>query len=392
MSLNNRVPHGQPAAELNCRFGYPEHHAAFALLHVAVLGWFIYAAPRAAWGLHGLVGGSGVFFILIHALLGGVCSSTTISAAVHAHLPTSPLSHIRLYGVAGHGLFACAFAVHFELLQSEGAARTAKLVFLIIMAGATTLTVVMHMLSGPTDRAVSAVLASTAVLAFPSLFSIHSTTKSRPVALVLFFIIPALLTAIGVLNSCWPTDIDHRLLHHPSTSAMASVSPSVQASLGNNEQTPHWSVLARCALSGTIHIASRAGVSHAASQLHRRPSLIAPAPNLSRRHKVSELLWLSIVVGLAAVMAKTQINSSATSKWGMGDLFTELAAEDIGLLCWFGFCGFALIAIWITGQGSDGEPQRAAKLGASDTTDGPEVIRPSMPQRRHISLLGRPSQ
>ena len=178
----------EPSAELNCRSGYTELHAAFALLHLTVLGWFFYSAHRAPWSLHGLVVVGTAFNVAFHALLGGVCSSATVALAVHGQLAAS-LSHIRRYmfaaapsasacadalgtssagtsagviigptlvffGQAGDGsscgwssleaaesttsdgnsLISCALALHFVVLKSEGVGRAAKATFLVTMA------------------------------------------------------------------------------------------------------------------------------------------------------------------------------------------------------------------------------------------------------------------
>ena len=69
---------GHSTAEAACRFGNTELHAAFALLHLAVHGWFLSSAPNASWRLRGLISGGTIFGVAVHALLGGVCYSTAI--------------------------------------------------------------------------------------------------------------------------------------------------------------------------------------------------------------------------------------------------------------------------------------------------------------------------
>ena len=76
--------------EVSCRMGYTEHHVIFALLYLVC---FLNVTQRVAWPLRGLIGGCAILNVLFHALLGGVCSSRTISSMVHHHLAAFPLVH-----------------------------------------------------------------------------------------------------------------------------------------------------------------------------------------------------------------------------------------------------------------------------------------------------------
>ena len=60
-----------------CHFGSPEHHAAFALLNLGVLGWLLCATSPHAPRLPQCLAYSGTASALvIHALLGSMCLST----------------------------------------------------------------------------------------------------------------------------------------------------------------------------------------------------------------------------------------------------------------------------------------------------------------------------
>ena len=122
---------GLPAGEPNCRFGYTEHHAAYALVHLSVLGWFLYAARRVPSLLRGLISGGALFAVTFHALVGGACSSAAVTAAVHAHFPSSPFLVVHIIHLVVTGMLSSAVAVHFIRLEGgEGAQRSAKLGFL----------------------------------------------------------------------------------------------------------------------------------------------------------------------------------------------------------------------------------------------------------------------
>lgn len=228
-------------AELNCRFGPSELHATIALLHLVVLGRFLYAAPRAPWYLHGLIGCDTAFRIVFRALLGGACSSATISAALHAHFATSPIPQIRLGMFAGEALFVYALAAHL-LHRSEGAA--AKLQLLSVTALVHILVVGWWCMQNLTQA--GAVVLSTIVLGLLSLFFSYSVTKSRALSLVTFFTAPAVLMGVAALNVCYPVDFGNRLVHHPDSA-----------------QNPHWSVVCRCSIGNILFAAMAAAVSHA---------------------------------------------------------------------------------------------------------------------------------
>ena len=70
---------GRPAAQFSCLLGHTEHHVVFGLLHLALLGWSLYSEPWARTYMRGLTSGLLVFAAAFHALVGGLCSSTTVA-------------------------------------------------------------------------------------------------------------------------------------------------------------------------------------------------------------------------------------------------------------------------------------------------------------------------
>ena len=332
-------------AELDCRFGSLELHATIALLHLVLLGRFLYSSPCAPWYLHGLIGGDTFLRVVLRAALGGACSSPTISAMLHAHFATFAVLQIRLCMLACEALVGYALAVHL-LRKSEGAA--AKLQLLSVTALVHILIVGWWCTHDLTHRIAGAVMLSTFVLGLESLFFCYSVTKSRAIALVNFFVAPAVMMSIATLNTIHPVDVGNRLLHHPDSAL-----------------NPHWSVVLRCNIANVLFVAAFAAVSHAVSEKHCRTTLTAPplAAQFSLANlKVAEWLWLSVLVVVVAVMTQ-----SAVLKMPWSDLFAALAAtatrkwhvEDIGLLCWFLFCAFSVIMIWLTSECTDSESDLA---------------------------------
>ena len=111
--LGHHMLRDQPAAEVNCHFGFHQHHATFALLYLAMLGWFLYSAPRSTPGaLSGLIAACIALIITVHALLGGVCGSPAIAMAVH--VTRLPLYRILWLLMIADSLAPCAVAAHFS--------------------------------------------------------------------------------------------------------------------------------------------------------------------------------------------------------------------------------------------------------------------------------------
>ena len=118
-------------AQCNCPLGYVEGHAAFGLLYLAVFGWLLYSKPPAPRLLYGIVGGGTVLSVAFHTLLGGLCASATLLAAVRDHFKTSPIFQIRvLYMLGGHVLMSALAAYFFRLKGGQAATRKASVLIL----------------------------------------------------------------------------------------------------------------------------------------------------------------------------------------------------------------------------------------------------------------------
>ena len=124
----------QPAAEESCRLGDTEHHAAFVLLHLTLLGCFLHAGQRTPMLHCGIICGGVALNIAVHLLFGGVCWSPALTVTVHAHLATFPIVRLSGSQLALNGLLTAASAAHFVKLSSEGAVRAAKLSTLSLLA------------------------------------------------------------------------------------------------------------------------------------------------------------------------------------------------------------------------------------------------------------------
>ena len=406
-----------------------ELHATIALLQLAVLGRFLSAAPRAPWYLHGLVGCDTAFRIVFRVLLGGACSSTTISAALHARFATSPVPRIRLGMFASEALFVHALAAHL-LRRSEGTA--AKLQLLSVAALVHIFVVGWWCTHNLTHIPV---FLSSIVLGLLSLSFSYSVTKSRVLGLVTFFIAPAVLMGVAALNACYPVDSGNRLVHHPDSA-----------------QNPHWSVAIRwcCQI---LFFAMAAAMSHAVSKLHCRTALTAPelaahfslanlkiaqwpvlvlAAAVAIQNPGINIRWQDLLDALAATTAKAASGSAgqvealrvavaeakalaeqqrqalarenSTLAAALADA-RELAerkrealvaesskwhVEDIGLLVWVLFCALSLLAIWITSSQTDCGSHRAternrrtASASNAGDKDGDEV---GTKQRRVVGM------
>ena len=143
-SVGTSVPVGHPlplpAGGLSCDFGYVQLHAAFVLLHLAVLCWFLYSAPHTLRTLRGFIAGGSAFTIATHALLSGQCGSKSVALVMHPHLwCITPSPHCRVHDllVLINTLPTAAVATYFVAFQafkSDGARRAGTLMFLIALA------------------------------------------------------------------------------------------------------------------------------------------------------------------------------------------------------------------------------------------------------------------
>ena len=86
--------------------GYTEHHIAFGLMHLFLLGYVVHFRQRVPGLVCGILSVSAIIIGAGHAVMGGMCHSRAISHLMHAHLPTFPVvrlcmarTSIRTYGL-----------------------------------------------------------------------------------------------------------------------------------------------------------------------------------------------------------------------------------------------------------------------------------------------------
>ena len=182
-------------AERNCGLGYIEGHTAFALLYLAVFGWLLYSKPRASGLLYGLVGGGTVLCVAFHVLLGGLCTSPTLSAVVRDHFKTPPLVQIRVLYMLGGQVLASAVAVHFVWLKG-GQAATRKASVLIMMVLICVCVLGWWWWSAAADTAVQAIAVSASVLRVTSLWFIYQSASESHAITFLFLCVLLLLTTV----------------------------------------------------------------------------------------------------------------------------------------------------------------------------------------------------
>ena len=297
MNFDKSVVSDSHALQICTHFISCRLHTIFVLLNLAVLGWFLYSAPRASWLLRSLIGGATAFAVGFHALLGNVCFASTLAAVIHAQFSSFQVAGIRMVYCLAESLLASAVAADLVLLQSEGAGRTSKLRFLGVVALIGTVALGWWGTSVTDQTSVSrsslpllVARVSMAILLAASTVFIYSITKSRAI-LLLFFAIPLMLAAFCALNAVFPFDvIESRLSHH--------------SDLRDSQQASHWSVAARCFAWATYLPTIRAVISHGIiiSQLRGRVSPAAPlaAGIMLAKPRAPEWLLVSALVVLAA--------------------------------------------------------------------------------------------
>ena len=126
---------------MNCRFGTTALNVTYALLHFAVLAWFLYSTPSAPRLLRVLNAASSALTVALYVLLGSICSSLTVHDAVQAQFASSPFIQVIFLYYLISGLVTCAVAAQFVVLKSNGTARAAQLTVLSMMAAINTLVV-----------------------------------------------------------------------------------------------------------------------------------------------------------------------------------------------------------------------------------------------------------
>lgn len=282
---------GHPAAEVNCRMGYTEHHVAFALLHLALLGYFLHSC--ASGYLRGLISGCAAFNIAYQMLLGGLCWSPTLSAAAHAHFTTFAVVRLALFQWVANGLVTAVVATHFVNAKSEGTVRVRNLSILGGLGLANSFAQYWWWTHELTENTLAASVLPASLLNFLSLLIIYSVTKTKAMAMYLC-IAPAIPLAIAAVNMYYPIDLEGRLLNNPESDF--------------HDQNLHWSMCLRQFFISMGVLTTRAAASHAVNaEIRSRASDKAPlTADLSATHSsLATHLQLSAIVVLAAVLSQT---------------------------------------------------------------------------------------
>ena len=283
---------GHPAAEVNCRMGYTEHHVAFALLHLALLGYFLHSC--ASGYLRGLISGCAAFNIAYQMLLGGLCWSTTISAVVHAHFMTLPaFAVVRL--AASHWvantLVTAAVAAHFVNTKSEGTARVRNLSILGSLGLANSFVQYWWWVHDLTESTLAASVLPASVLNFLGLLFICAVTKTQAATMYLC-IASAMALVMAAVNMYYPVDLEGRLLNNPESDF--------------HDQNLHWSMCLRQFFISMGVLTTRAATNHAiVTDIRSRTSDQAPltADQSATHSPLPAHLQLPAIVALAATIA-----------------------------------------------------------------------------------------
>ena len=236
----------QPGVAVSCRTGYTEHHLAFALAHGAVLGSFLHFGKCAPRHLRGIVGGFAAYLVAVHVLLGGVCRSRTISAAVHAQFASHPVVRLSITHLALSGMVGAAVAAHFVNLKSEGVARTIKLVIMGVLLPGNILAQYMYLSSELWKREQREPKGLWLVpelcvpwLMILSVCFIYRAARTR--SMLLFLLATSVpITGSALLNSAFPIDLEGRLMDLPESDY--------------DDQNLHWAVSMRFALNCTTQV------------------------------------------------------------------------------------------------------------------------------------------
>ena len=242
----------QPGVAVSCRTGYTEHHLAFALAHGAVLGSFLHFGKCAPRHLRGIVGGFAAYLVAVHVLLGGVCRSRTISAAVHAQFASHPVVRLSISHISFSGMVGAAVAAHFVNLKSEGVARTIKLVIMGVLLPGNILAQYMHLSfdelwNARTQREPKGLWLVPHLcvpwLLILSLCFIYQATRTR--SMFLFLLATSMLTTgSALLNSTFPIDLEGRLMNYSANLPESNY----------DDQNLHWAVSMRFALTCTTQV------------------------------------------------------------------------------------------------------------------------------------------
>ena len=287
----------------DCRGGYTVQHAGFGLLHVAVAAWFISASQRAPTPLRVLLCASSAVAVLYHGLLGSMCSSPWVSAAVQA-LEIPHVGFVWVNAALG-GLFAVVPTSYFIVCNPRSGELESLAKLLIVnslaLANAVCLCIWLHDCSLEKTQALTC---NTVVLALACFGVIYLETKSRAVALY-----PAVMLAVHIpvvlLSMAFPIDMESR---------------RIPPEPDDSDMQPHWSIVLRWFLLEIRPLAVRYTVGHAvishttvASQKSQLPTGVMPfATNLASL-QLGGAKWI-LLSGLVAFIAMFSIQVWPSSK------------------------------------------------------------------------------
>ena len=202
--------------ELNiiCGPAIAVERALFSVLHFGVLGWSLYEAKRAPVLLRVLLCLHAAASVTPLAILGGMCASTSVPAAIHARVPVLATQlGIRLFQWISSTLVTCAFATHFAVCKSDGRVRILKLAVLGTLVLATAAAVFWLGWRESGDHDPTELHRSARVLALfgaSNFLCLYSDTRSRVVAFNIFVLVPAIIVAWGLMNTLAPIDHEGR--------------------------------------------------------------------------------------------------------------------------------------------------------------------------------------
>ena len=334
LDYNISYAEGHAAAEVNCRMGYTEHNAAFALLHLILLGCSPRSTLLGSMLLSGLATGSTAVTVAIHGLLGGVCFSPTISAVVHANFVTFPVVRAGSSVFVVNSLANAAVAAHFVDLKSEGFVRVAKLLTLSVLALVNIVAQGWWWTHDLTRTLQDMVLLPASLLNLLGPIFVYSATKSRPVALGLCFA-TGIAAVLAALNRAFPVDLEGRPMHEPHLDY-----------LDYNSQNLHWALSLRQFLISTGIFFGRAAIIHTliASQSSSRASRLAPplAAGLPALTPSASFRWLWLSAGVVIVAVFSQVttmpwNNTPTGTPGrrpLRELLGMVVEQDVRMLWW----------------------------------------------------------
>ena len=200
--MGTRVPFAERhvPAEWTCRFGSSESHAAFALLHLAGLACFFHASRRAPALLRLLLCLGTAFTLVYHVLLGVMCLSAYISAAVHVYFSAAATARFPVLNFTIAVQSSSWIATYFVAGRCAGAIRAVKLTVVLGLALTNAIATCWWAVHKHFNDTFRVTQLSFAMLAVCSLVYIFSATQSSWVKMCIWLLPPHML-AFGFLGT-----------------------------------------------------------------------------------------------------------------------------------------------------------------------------------------------